>query len=118
MRRRRKGKNKKSMPEMKSMIGAIIDLPLDQFREELVKQKVNIGTVNNVILNMSSAYNELKMRKDAVLDLVFKGVREKDDPEVQNALNGLYAEMTKIEQKIEVLKERASELINVDKTPN
>lgn len=100
------------------MIGNIIDLPLEDFEKELVRQKVNIGTINNLILNLEGAYFELRTRKDAVLDLVFKSGKSKDDPEIKKSLDGLYAEMIKVEQKITYLKQRSKELINVDKTPN
>ena len=114
LRRRRK----KKVEEPKSMLGKIIDLSLEDFEKELVNQKVNIGTMNNLILNLEGAYFELRTRKDAVLDIVFKGGKSKDDPEIKKALDGLYAEMTKTEQKITYLKQRVKELIDVDKTPN
>ena len=100
------------------MIGRIIDLPLEDFEKELIRQKVNIGTINNLILNLEGAYFELRTRKDAVINLVFKTGKSKDDPEIKKSLDGLYAEMIKVEQKITYLKQRSKELINVDKTPN
>ena len=115
MRQRRRPKKQ---VEEKSMIGKIIDLPLEDFERELVEQKVNIGTINNLILNLESIYFELRVRKDAILDLVFKGVKFKEDPEVKKSLDGLYAEMIKVEQKITYLKQRSNDLINVDSTPN
>ena len=104
---------KKQKPE-KSMIGKIVDMSLEDFKEELVKQKVNVGTMNNLILNLEGIYYELRMRKDGVIKLVTDGKKTKDDPEIQSALNGLYAEMTKVEQKITYLKEHTKELMNVD----
>ena len=112
-----KGRHNKKQPE-KSMIGEIIDMPLEDFEDELVKQKVNVGTMNNLILNLESVYYELRMRKDGVIKLVTDGKKLKDDLEITSALNGLYAEMTKVEQKIVYLKERTKELMNVDKTPD
>ncbi len=110
--REERKKQKSQQPEA-TMIGKIIDLPLEDFKAELVRQRVNIGTMNNLILNLSGAYNELRMRKDGVLDLVFKGGKSKDDPEIKKTLDGLYAEMTKVEQKITYLKERVKELVDV-----
>ena len=106
------------MSEEKSMIGKIVDLSLADFERELIEQKVNIGTINNLILNLEAIYHELSGRKEAVLDLVFKKVKSKDDPEIKKALDGLYAEMIKVEQKITYLKQRSAELINVDKPLN
>lgn len=112
-RRRKERKKQKSQQPESTMIGKIIDLPLEDFKAELVRQRVNIGTMNNLILNLSGAYNELRMRKDGVLDLVFQGGKSKDDPDIKKTLDGLYAEMTKVEQKITYLKERVKELVDV-----
>lgn len=101
-----------------TMLGAIIDLPYEEFKVKLEEQKVNIGIMNNIILSMESAYYELKLRKERILVLIFKGIRDREDPEVKKALEGLYAEMTKIELKVTYLKQRVGELLNVDKTPN
>lgn len=92
-----------------SDIGKLIDLPFDTFKEEVLKQKVPIGVLNNYILLFESTYAELRRRKDAVLDLVLDGKKTKD--EVQTALDGLYAEMTKLEQKIVFMKERVKVLL-------
>ena len=104
--------------EEPTMLGKIIDLSLEDFERELKEQKVNIGTINNLILNLESVYFELRGRKEAILDLILKGVHTKDDPEVEKCLNGLYAEMTKVEQKITYLKQRSKELVDVDNTIN
>lgn len=110
---RRKVKRNKRVKEQQSMVGKIIDLPLADFEKELVDQKVNVGTMNNIILNLSGAYHELNARKEAVLKLVFSGAKKKDDPDIQKSLNGLYAEMTKVEQKITYLRQRVKELVDV-----
>jgi len=94
----------KKPPEQKSMIGKMIDMPIEDFKKELIEvQKVNVGTVHNLILNLEMWYADLRQRKDGVLDLVFK--KEKTREEVQKAIEGLYAEMTKIEEKVVWLKE-------------
>lgn len=96
------------------MLGRVIDLPFDQFVKELDEQKVSIGVNNNLILLLSATYNDLRTRKEAVLDLVFTGKNTKE--EVKPVLEGLYAEMTKLEQKIVYLKERSKKLLDVDNT--
>ena len=96
------------------MLGRVIDLPFEDFKKELEVQKVNIGVNNNLILLLTSTYNDLRNRKEAVLDLVFTGKKSKD--EVKPSLEGLYAEMTKLEQKITYLKERSKKLLDVDNT--
>lgn len=101
------------MSDELSLIGSIIDMPLETFEEELVKQKVNIGTINNLILNLEAMYNELKVRKDKVAEIIYRGEKPKGDPETMKVITGLYAEMIKAEQKITYLKQRSSELIDV-----
>lgn len=114
MKHRKKKSHKRVEP--RSMIGNIIDLSLEDFEKELVRQKVNIGTINNLILNLEGAYFELRTRKDAILKANFEGTIEKEQAQI--ALNGLYAEMIKIEQKVTYLKQRVKELIDVDKHQN
>lgn len=102
---------KKKTSEEQSMIGRIIDLPLADFEKELVLQKVNIGTINNLILNLTGAYNELRVRKDSLIEMSFKDQSKKAD--IDSAIQGLYSEMVKIEQKITYLRQRSGELIDV-----
>ena len=90
--------------------GKIIDMPFDEFKEELIKQKVNVGTMKTLILWFESIYAELRGRKDQIIQLVHRGVYKKEDPEVSKSLNGLYAEMTKIEQKVTYLKDTVRRL--------
>lgn len=106
-------KKKQKIQQQETMIGKIVDLSLEDFEKELVRQKVNIGTINNLILNLEGVYYELRMRKDAILKMNFEGTVE--IAKAQDALNGLYAEMIKVEQKITYLKQRSKELVDVDK---
>lgn len=112
LRIKKKKKNKHKVPQ-KTMIGKIVDLSLEDFEKELVEQKVNIGTMNNLILHLEGVYYELRMRKEGILQLIFKGGKSKDDPEIKKALDGLYAEMIKVEQKITYLKQKRTELVDV-----
>lgn len=114
--RRKKKKYRKPEVQQQSMLGMIIDMSMQEFEDELIKQKVNIGTMNNLILNLESAYNELRIRKDAILDASLRGTVEK--AKAQDTINGIYAEMIKIEEKITYLKKRFKELVDVDKTLN
>lgn len=102
-------KKEKAEPEVN--IGEIIDMPLGDFKKELVSQHVNIGTINNLILWFESIYSELSGRRTAIMDLVLKGIRAGNDAEVVKSLEGLYAEMTKIEQKVVYLKEVREKLL-------
>lgn len=107
-------KSRKKVEQQSSELGRVVDMPFNKFKEELEKQKVNIGVNNNLILLLEGAYNELRQRKEAVLDLVLTKKKEKE--EVQPVLNGLYAEMTKLEQKIVYLKERSKKLLDLGNT--
>lgn len=110
--RQREERKRKSQESEVSMLGKIIDLSLEDFKAELVRQQVNIGTMNNLILNLEGAYNELRMRKDALLKMNFEGSVDRE--KAQDSIKGLYAEMIKVEEKIVYLKDRVTELINVD----
>lgn len=103
--------SKKEKVEPEVNIGEIIDMPLEDFKKELIAQHVNIGTINNLILWFESIYAELSGRRTAIIDLVRKGIRAKDDEEVVKSLEGLYAEMLKIEQKVVYLKETKEKLL-------
>lgn len=111
--RMKKKKNKTSKRQDTTMIGRIVDLSLEDFEKELVRQKVSIGVINNLILHLEGVYYELRVRKEGVLNLIFKGGKSKDDPEIKRALDGLYAEMIKVEQKITFLKQKSKELVDV-----
>ena len=102
---------KKQPKEEKSMIGKIIDLPMEDFERELVEQKVNIGTMNNLILNLEAIYFDLRQRKDVLMQSVFEGRLTKE--ETDEPIKGIYAEMIKLEQKITYLKVKVKELSDV-----
>lgn len=106
-----KRRRKKQPKEEKSMIGKIVDLPMEDFERELVEQKVNIGTMNNLILNLEAIYFDFRQRKDLIMKSVFEGRLTKE--ETDDVIKGLYAEMTKLEQKITYLKARVKELADV-----
>ena len=109
-RRQRRKKQKKVVEQ--TMIGKIIDLPMEEFKEELVKQRVNIGTMKNLILNLESIYFELRNRKEAIIKAYLEN--RLSSSEAEDAVNGIYAEMIKIEEKITFLKIKVTELVNVD----
>ena len=95
--KRRKRRNVSYENKEHTTLGTIVDLPFGEFVKQLEEQKVNIGVNNNLILMLEGTYNALRVRKEAVL-------------------NGLYAEMTKLEQKIVYLKERSKKLLDLDNT--
>lgn len=112
--RRRSRKNVSYENKEQTMLGQIVDLPFGEFKKQIEEQKVNLGVTNNLILTLSSAYYDLRRRKEAVLDLVFSNKKTKE--EVKPVLEGLYAEMTKLEQKIVYLKQRSKELLDLGNT--
>lgn len=111
MRKRKKKEQKSTQPEQ-SMLGRIIDLPLEEFKQELINQKVNVGVMNNLKLNLISAYEELVTRKDYIIKRVQNNHIDRDYG--TKTIEGIYAEMTKIEQKVLYLNERVKELLNLD----
>lgn len=93
-----------------SYMGKIIDLPLEQFKEELIKQRVNVGTMNNLIIHLTSVYYDLKKRKDDIIASTITGKFRKEDTD--SVIKGLYVEMARIEEKVTYLKELTKTLIN------
>lgn len=94
-----------------SSIAQVVDAPQDQFEQEIIDQHVNVGQLQNMIILLESIYGQFCVQKDMVVNSVVRGERTKDDPQVKSTLEGLYAEMTKIELKVTFLKNRRKELI-------
>lgn len=109
-----KKRRKKKQQEFKSTIGCIVDMSLEEFEAELVRQEANVGVMNNLKLNLSGVYNELVVRKDHIIQRVISGEIEKT-PEIEKTLNGLYAEMIKVEQKAVYLTQKVNELLKLEK---
>lgn len=105
---------KSNIPQNKSLIGRIIDMSLEDFEKELVRQKVNIGVMHNLELHLQGVYKDLVIRKESILKRCDEGSLNINDPEVDKALKGLYAEMLKIEDKVVFLKKKHKELIIID----
>ena len=59
-RKERRKRRREKQQEQPSMIGKIIDLPLEEFKAELAIQKVNVGPMNNLLLNLESIYFDLR----------------------------------------------------------
>lgn len=109
-------RNKKHSKEINqsSMIGRIVDLSLEDFKKEVINQKIPIGVVHNLSLNLTGAYSELNVRKEGIINQILKGELDKEDEKVKSTLDGIYAEMIKIEQKVLYLKDREKELSCVE----
>lgn len=105
-----KNRKKQVKPEQ-SMVGKIIDLPLEDFKREVEEQHLNVGMTHNVRIALVGIYSDLCVRKDNVINLVTTKQRKNDDPEVVKVLNGLYAEMLKVEEKVTFLTEREERLL-------
>ena len=93
--------------EQTSAIGDIIDMPIEDFKQSLIDQQVNVGIMMNLTHLLSAVYVDLQARKDTFVN------RQKTREEVQSPLDGIYAEMIKVEEKLVHLKERIKELSDV-----
>ncbi len=90
-----------------NLMGDIIDAPFEDFEKTVVSYP--LGVISNLIVYLESAYFTLKDRKDAIISLVKKHIKTKE--EVTETLEQLYAEMVKIEEKVVFLKKRKQELL-------
>lgn len=90
-------------------IASIVDAPQEEF-ESIVGSTANQGDIQYLTVLLSSVYAQLRQNKDDVIQLVYEGVLTKDDAEAQRILEGLYAEMFKVEHKITYLKKRNAEI--------
>lgn len=95
-----------------SMIGKIVDLPLEEFKEALKEQNVNVGVISNLILTLENIYWELNNRKDGVISLLVE--KKKTQEEVDDVLKGVYQELAKMEEKIVYLKDLKGNLSKLD----
>lgn len=106
-------KSKKRKEESTSLIGRIIDLPIEEFRNQVKEQKLSVGILQNIRVHLQCTYSELQVRKDAIIKSVGEGNLKKDDPEVKKVIEGCYSEMLKIEDKVLNLNELIKELSDV-----
>lgn len=96
-----------------SKLGDVVDMPLEDFKRQIVEQKVSIGVIQNLRVMLTSTFEELSKRREALVDRLAKN--EISDRELgENTLKGLYAEMAKIEEKCTYLVERAKELLRLE----
>lgn len=110
MRRKKRNKKKQKHQEVSTMIGSIIDLPIEEFKEELKKQKVNIGVANNLRLHLIGEYEKCKIMVQDLQNSILSGSLKEDDPEVQKSYVGLYVQMQKIEDKVNAIVEYVQHL--------
>jgi hypothetical protein len=87
-----------------SALGVLIDSSMEDFKKEA--DKMNVGTINGLVLLMSSAYNELNVRREAIMASDTISLDDKTE-----AVKGLFCEMVKIEEKVIYLKNRAKDLL-------
>ncbi len=87
-----------------SALGVLIDSSMEDFKKEA--DKMNVGTINGLVLLMSSAYNELNARREAIMTSDTISLDDKTE-----AVKGLFCEMVKIEKKVTYLKNRAKDLL-------
>ena len=110
----------KFIKKNKSVEGKIIDLPIDKFKKQVEKRHLTLGMVKTLDVYLTSAYNQLVQSKDSLVSQYVKAKdsgshSEKELDTIHKTIEGIYAEMTKIEQKVLYLKERSKTLMDADK---
>lgn len=104
-------KARKVAQKQVSALGKLIDLPLDQFQSEIEQEQVNVGQCHTLILNLEAMYAELRGRKDLLVERSVSA-DDKENREIEKAVESVYAELFKIEQKVTYLKEREKTLLD------
>lgn len=94
----------------KSLIGAIIDLPIEEFKEELKNQKVPIGVASNLKLHLVAEFEQCKKMLDELKDAIFAGRLDAEAEDVKSSYVSLYASMQKIEDEVTCLDEYIGQL--------
>lgn len=105
-----RSKKKEESEEQKQLeaFGKLIDMPLDEFKEVEKQECVPVGQLNILSIRFKSVYHELVGRKDELMKLCKANPESKE--EYINAINGCFAEMLKLEEKIVYLDKRIEEI--------
>ena len=104
-------KARKVAQKQVSALGKLIDIPLDQFQSEIEQEQVNVGQCHTLILNLEAMYAEFRGRKDLLVERRVSA-DDKEKREIEKAVESVYAELFKIEQKVTYLKEREKTLLD------
>ena len=104
-------KARKVAQKQVSALGKLIDLPLDQFQSEIEQEQVNVGQCHTLILNLEAMYAELRGRKDLLVERSVSA-DDKEKREIEKAVESVYAELFKIEQKVTYFKEHEKTLLD------
>ena len=81
-----------------SMIGRIIDMEYNEFVREIQHQNCTVGVLCNLKLYLINSYEELRLRKNSLIDQVNEDKLKSD--QVTDVIKGIYSEMLKIETKV------------------
>lgn len=95
------------MSEEKTAIGEIVDCDMESFTTEM--KQYNRGTLISIKDTLSLCYKDLDMRVK-----IISSKKDISDDEKKTALEGLFAEMLKIEEKVVYLKKVIEDLKIVD----
>lgn len=93
-------------------IGVLVDMPLDEFKSQVIRSRMSIGSIRGYYAILLSIYDNLSTRKDGIISLVTTGKKNID--EVREVLSQLYSEMQKIEDKTLFLKTREKTLLEME----
>lgn len=88
-------------------LGTLIDSSDEDFKEAV--KKFNIGTLKGLILIFQSVYYDLNSRKNALTERLYNE-KDADFNEVKKAVEALFLEMIKTENKLLILNKYCSEL--------
>lgn len=97
---------------LENTLGAIIDLPFDEFKEKIVNDKTNVGMCMSLSKMLSGVYSNFVKMKDDLLKMRSETEELSVKQECEFNIQRIYIILERIEEKVVFLKERAQKLMD------
>ena len=93
-------------------LGEVIDMDYDEFTNKVEDLAIPVGVLQNLRVVFLASYNNLVERKNAIIDGIKNNTIENNE-ETHKIIEGIYAELLKIEDKSTYLVQRISKLLDI-----
>lgn len=97
---------------MEDTLGAIIDLPFDEFKEKIVNDKTNVGMCLSLSKMLTGVYGNFVRMKDDLMKMRSDTEELSVKQECEFNIQRIYIILERIEEKVVFLKERAQKLMD------